>query len=108
MVNTMGLASTDTLSGTAAAVGSVKTRWVDRAVVVVSGLTSETVAVTGLLSGSVYTADLRPINLTTGVVEASDSNLSNGSFLFDNLAYDELKFTKSAATETITITVRTA
>lgn len=100
--------STDQLTGTAAALGSVGVRQATYAVVRITGLTSETIQVTGLMMGAVVTEALRPINLTTGAVEATDSALSNGTFLFDKLAYDSLIFTKSSTAETPVVTVRTA
>lgn len=96
------------LTGTAAALGVALTRNAKRAVVLISGLSSETISVTGHMGTTVYTGKLRPINLNTGAVEATDSDLSNGEFLFDNLAFGDLKFTKSAATEAATVTVNTA
>lgn len=79
-------------------------RWADKATVVISGLTSETVSVTGLLLGStVYTGKLRPIDLTTGAASAS-SDLGNGSYAFRDLCLESLKFTKSSTSETPTIT----
>lgn len=79
--------------------------WADRAVVVISGLTSETVAVTGkLLNSAVYTGNLRPIDLTTGATAAA-SALGNGSYEFKDLCFDSLKFTKSSTTEVPVITV---
>jgi hypothetical protein len=104
----MRLASTDTLTGTAAALGSVGTRWADRAVARITGLTSETISVTGSIAGAVVTEALRPINLATGITEATDSLLSNGTFLFDNLCYDTLIFTKSSTSDPAVVTVRTA
>lgn len=79
-------------------------RWADKATVVISGLTGETVSVTGLLLGSaVYTAALRPIDLATGAVAAA-SALPNGSYAFRDLCLESLKFTKSSTSETPTIT----
>lgn len=100
--------TTKALSGTATALGTVGCNYADRAVVVISGLTSETIAVTATVAGAVVTAALRPVNLNTGATEATDSNLSNGSFLFDNLCYNDLIFTKSSTSDTATVTVRTA
>lgn len=100
--------TTQALSGTAAALGEVQVRGMKRAVVVISGLSAETIAVTGQVKDTVYTGDLRPIALTTGATETSDSNLANGSFLFDNLAYTTLKFTKSSTSETAVVTVSAA
>ena len=96
------------ISGVAAAAQGEVTgvSWADRAVFVISGLTSETVSVTGNLMGSsVYTGKLRPIDLTTGAAQASSSDLGNGSYELKDLALDSLKFTKSSTSETPTITV---
>jgi len=92
------------ITGTAAALGKVTTdASVKRLIIVISGLTSETISVTGCVNAAVFTGKLRPINLNTGAVEATDSDLGNGEFLFDNLSYEEVKFTKSAATETAVV-----
>lgn len=81
--------------------------WTDRIVVVISGLTSETVSVTGRLNGTtVYTSSIEPIDLKTGVPStASSALLGNGSFLFKDWALDSIKFTKSSTSETPVITV---
>lgn len=81
----------------------------ERVVVVISGLTSETITITGELVGAsvttaVFTGNLRPIDLTTGAA-ASSSTLGNGSYMISLMAFTALKFTKSSTVETPTITV---
>lgn len=74
--------------------------------IVISGLTSETVSITGLIGPNqdVETAALRPVDANTGAVAAA-SALGNGTYQFTDLAVHQMKFTKSAASETVTITV---
>jgi hypothetical protein len=94
----------------AAAVGEITGIYdSDVITIVISGLTTETIAVTGLVHLNVYTIStgMRPINLSTGATEATDSALSNGSFRFQQIGTQSLKFTKSGTSETVTITYLT-
>lgn len=72
---------------------------------IVSGLTVETVGLAFYLdeSKTLLTAAVAPINLATGAVTASAS-LANGSYKITDLAARFARFTKSAITETPTIT----
>lgn len=94
------------LSSATAAVGRIPgISQVRSCIVVISGLTNETITVTGLMRTitgptEIVTAGLRPINLATGTTEATDSALGNGTFLFDGLDYEALIFTKSSTSET--------
>ncbi|MFI0609111.1 MAG: hypothetical protein ACH37Z_14635 [Anaerolineae bacterium] len=97
-------------SVTIAAGGTVKTPTLapyKRIAFKVSGLTSETVNVTGYLNTSetIATAKLRPIDLNTGALAAS-SDLGNGSYALDNLSVESLVFDTSASTETPVVTYR--
>lgn len=79
--------------------------WVNSVVVVITGLSTETVSVTGLVSGtSVYSGKIRPIDLTTGAAAAS-SDLPNGSYLFKDWVLSTMKFTKSSTTDVPVISV---
>jgi hypothetical protein len=103
----MAFRSKGTLTGTAAALGSI-TGLSDakRIVFNITGLTSETITVTGLVSGTIYTTNaLRPIDLSTGTTKAA-STMGNGDFMFDNLVFEQLKFTKSSTSETAVVTYR--
>lgn len=98
--------STTTLSGTAAALGSVNCRHADRAIVILTVGGAETVDVRGNIDAVQSSATgLRPINMETGAVEATDSELASGTYMFDNLGFDSLTFTKSAGVESATVTV---
>lgn len=97
------------ITGTAAALGTISgLRNAKRLVINISGLTSETVYLAQLLDTTTYTgtSGVRPINLATGAVEAADSLLSNGDFLFDNLTCEGVKFVKSSTSETAVVTYR--
>lgn len=73
------------------------------AVVHISGLTIETIAITGLIDGTIETAALK--STTTAGVNAAASVLGNGTFYLTDLAVKNLKFTKSAAAEAATVTI---
>lgn len=79
----------------------------DKVFVVISGLTAETISVTGMINSDFgspqFTAALRPFDLNTGAV-AAGSTLGNGSFVFVNVP-GRLRFTKSAGTESVTIRI---
>lgn len=92
-------------STTAAAVGTVanldryKTIWFTLAT-----LTSETVSVVPSYDGVNFaSAALRPIDCNTGAVFAS-TNLANGTYRIEACAFKALKFTKSAASDTVVVT----
>lgn len=97
-----------TVTGTAAAILSITgTSGVDTVCFVISGLTAETISVTGTVRASVVTAKLRPFNLNTGTLEATDSDLGNGSYMLLDCNFESLVFTKSSTSENATITYRT-
>jgi len=94
-------------TGTVAALGttSVITNY-SKGTFVISGLTGETISVTGLIGAAMTleTAAIRVIDLNTGAVAAA-SVLGNGSYKLVDLAAHKLKFTKSAAVENATVTL---
>lgn len=93
-------------TSTAAAVGEVPgTSAVASIVFVISGLGAETIALTGRIRTTTYTAALRPINLNTGAVAAA-SALTNGEYQLINCNFEALKFTKSATSDNVTISYR--
>lgn len=92
------------LTGIATALGTVDVSRHSRAMVVISGLTSETISVTAKVDGIVASAALRPIDCATGALTAA-STLGNGTYLFTNLCAIALAFTKSAGVETATVIV---
>ena len=79
----------------------------DKVFVVISGLATETVSVTGQINSDsgtpVFTAALRPFDLATGALAAA-STLANGSYVFVNVP-GRLRFTKSAGADTVTIRI---
>lgn len=102
----MAFLGKDTLTGTAAALGSATSLGNAKRIVfkiVTSG--TETVSVTGLISGTTYTDKLRAINLNTGAVH-STADMDDGSYMIDNLAFEQLKFTGSSTSDTKTVTYR--
>lgn len=103
----MALLGKGTLTGTAAALGSVTNLGQAKRIIfkiVTSG--TETVSVTGLLDGTTYTGSkLRAINLNTGAVHSS-ADMDDGDYLIDNLAFDQLKFTGSSTSDTKTVVYR--
>lgn len=71
--------------------------------VIISGLTSETVGVQVSPNGGTHwTGSVRPVDLATGTV-AGASALGNGSYLLNLPPCDALRFVKSASAETVTI-----
>lgn len=72
-------------------------------IVTISGLTGETVAITALLDGTVESGAIK--STTTAGVDAASATLGNGTFYLTDLACKNLKFTKSAAVESATITL---
>ena len=99
----MELGLTFKVTSTAAALGSmINLRGLSSATLVISGLTTETIGVTGLICSGT-TASGPPAYTTAGVAGAS-SALGNGTFFFRDMSFDTLIFTKSAATESATLT----
>lgn len=95
------------MSGTATAVGELpSTGAVASIVFVISGLATETIAVTARVRTTIYTAAMRPMNLATGALAAA-SALGNGEYQFINCNFDSLKFTKSAGVDPVVISYRT-
>lgn len=81
--------------------------------VTISGLATETINVTGALdtllteSGgtpTTYSAAVRPIDVNTGALAAA-SALGNGSYVFRDWPYGQMKFTKSAGVDSTTIRI---
>lgn len=93
-------------SGTAAAMGTTGVvSAYSRGSFVISGLTGETISVTGLVGAAlVATAAMRVIDLATGALTAA-SALGNGSYKLVDFAVRKLVFTKSAAVENATVTL---
>lgn len=99
---------TQTATGTAATAQGELTGidWARNAVVSISGLTSETIGIDyGVVAASIFSAAIKPIDVTTGVA-ASSAALPNGVYVLNIAAFTSLKFTKSSTSETPTITVR--
>lgn len=82
--------------------------------VTISGLATETVSVTGALDGlsvneggtapANYSAAVRPIDAATGALTAA-SALGNGSYIFRDWPYGQMRFTKSAGVDSTTIRI---
>ena len=71
------------------------------AIVVISGLTVETVDITGVSGNGVSQALTQHTNGTAGAA----TTLGNGTFYLKDIVSNDLVFTKSAAAETVTIDV---
>ena len=69
------------------------------------GLTGETIALTGSVDGTAYSASLIPLDATTGGYAASGT-LANGQYIFPaTWAFTHYKAVKSSATETCAIAI---
>jgi hypothetical protein len=94
------------ITSTAAAVGTLPISPATVTItLVISGLAAETIDVQGLMRGTTFTAKLRPIDLNTGALFAS-SDLGNGTFQFNDVNFEGIKFTKSGAVSTAVVTYR--
>lgn len=94
------------VNGTPAQTGTITSY--SKATFVISGLTAQTVSVTGFIGSAqtLETAAIRPIDLNTGAL-ATASTLGNGSYTIANLCVHKLKFTVSGAeTPTVTLTLK--
>lgn len=92
-----------TFSGTGLALGVVTVPECSIVAVDISGLTSNTVAITASTDGVNYnTAKIRPINVNTGAL-ASSSDLGNGLYTFDARPFSSLSFATSSTSETVTV-----
>lgn len=94
-------------TGTAAAMGTTNViSAYSRGSFVISGLTAETVSVSGMIgaTAAVQTAAIRVLDLATGALAGAGA-LGNGSYKLVDLSVRKLKFTKSAATESATVTL---
>ena len=85
----------------AAALTVNNTRTYSNAIVVISGLTTETGDITGLSDGGTSQALTQYTNGTAGAA----ATLGNGTYYLKDLACADLVFTKSAAVESVTIDV---
>lgn len=93
-------------TGTPAATGNLNADGASLISFKISGLTSETIALTGSFdqANTIYSAAMKPIDLATGAVAASAA-LPNGSYVLTNVAFNNIKFTKSSTSETAVVTV---
>lgn len=94
------------LTGTAAALGTVDVGMYKKMIVDMDlSATTETVSMTGSVDGANFNAaKIRPIDVSTGAVFAS-GDVKDGLFSVDVTAFQAIKFTKSATTETATVRI---
>jgi hypothetical protein len=97
-------------ANTAAALGIIADcQRYNRIAISISGLASETVSLTisydynsTSATGTFESATIRPIDLSTGALFASN-NLGNGNFLLVNTPWRAIKLTKSAGVDSCTV-----
>lgn len=92
-------------SGAGAIIDTPDISDIDTMFFIISGLTVETVGLSFYLdeAKTLLTAAVTPINLATGAL-AANALLANGSYKITDLSARFARFTKSATTETPTIT----
>lgn len=93
-----------TLSGTAAAMGTIDVKPYKTMTFVISGVSTETIGVSFSSDGTNFGAAVRPIDAATGALAAA-SALAAGTYKLDVAGMGIVKFTKSAAAETGTIRI---
>lgn len=92
-----------TATGTAAAIGEARNlRQTRMATLVISGLATETIAVTSRVGAAVGAG---PPAFSTAGAPGASAALANGTYFFRDLAIDALIFTKSGAVDNATVTL---
>ena len=91
-----------TFTGTVAAVGTFMNSVGDELGFIISGLSTETIAVSVSVDTVNFSAPVKPIDTATGVAAAAAA-LPNGCYIMDVKPWAAIKFTKSAAVESVTI-----
>lgn len=92
-----------TLSGTAAAMGTIDVKPYKTMTFVIT-ISTETIGVSFSSDGTNFGAAVRPIDCATGALAAS-SALAAGTYKLDVAGMGMVKFTKSAAVQTGTIRI---
>ena len=96
-------ATTNFLGVTTAAIGVIDCRQFEELAFDITTISTETVNLTSSFDGVNYsTVKLRPINMNTGALAAA-SDLAAGMYFLSIEAFGFIKFTKSAAVETVNI-----